>query len=462
MSLPIRRPALAAGSLALALTLAACGGTGTGTGSADPAAPSAESSTADSGPSGEVEVSTLDPRLVLTYDGGVMTLDTGSGEILDDVPLDGYLRVNQAGDGRHVLVTTPDGFQAYDTGLSAVPHGSHDHYYASDPHLSDLTFPAEHAGHAVVHDGVTALFADGTGEVTLLDPSRVTADGVENVGDVITGSWTAPEAHHGVAVPLPGDQLAVTVGTEEERSGVALLDADREQIAATDDCPGVHGEAAAQDDALVFGCENGPVVLAGGAFTKVEVDDEYARSGNLAGSHDSPIVLGDYKVDPDAELERPERVALIDTRDAGLQLVELGASYSFRSLGRGPDGEALVLTTDGALRVIDEETGEEIRRTEVVEPWEEPTEWQEARPALHVSGAIAYVTEPANRQVHAVDISSGEVLRSYDLPHVPDEVTAGTGFAPEHGGDEHEDHAAEDDEHSEGEESSGEHEGHSH
>ena len=79
--------------------------------------------------------------------------------------------------------------------------------------------------------------------------------------------------------------------------------------AETTGCPGVHGEAAAQPtaqgDVVSLGCENGPVVYRDGAFHKVTVAEGYQRSGNQFGSHDSPIVLADYKTDADAEQERP-------------------------------------------------------------------------------------------------------------------------------------------------------------
>ena len=66
--------------------------------------------------------------------------------------------------------------------------------------------------------------------------------------------------------------------------------------------------------------------------------DTYGRVGNQAGSASSAVVLGDYKTDPDAEHERPTRVALVDTRTAQLRLVDLPASYSSRSLARGEFG----------------------------------------------------------------------------------------------------------------------------
>ena len=173
---------------------------------------------------------------------------------------------------------------------------------------------------------------------------------------------------------------------------------------------------------VVLGCEDGLLVVDGDTITKVDSPDDYGRIGNQAGHDESPFVLGDYKSDPDAELERPTKVSITDTRDASLRLVDLPASYSFRSLGRGPQGEALVLGTDGKLHVIDPESGEITRSTQVVDAWEEPTEWQEARPTLHVQDETAYVTDPSTKTLHMVDIASGEVIRSGVLPVVPDEV----------------------------------------
>lgn len=164
------------------------------------------------------------------------------------------------------------------------------------------------------------------------------------------------------------------------------------------------------------------VIFRDGTFTKASVPDPYGRIGNQAGSEDSPIVLGDYKTDPDAELERPERVALVDTRTASVRLVDLGTSYTFRSLGRGLAGEALVLGTDGRLHVIDPESGEIVRRIEVLEPWTEPDEWQAPRPALEVQGGTAFVTDPATDSLYAVDVTSG-AIRSAELPHTPNEIS---------------------------------------
>jgi hypothetical protein len=120
-------------------------------------------------------------------------------------------------------------------------------------------------------------------------------------------------------------------------------------------------------------------------------------------------------------------MSLVNTDSGKLKLVDLGTSYSFRSLGRGPAGEALVLGTDGALHVINPLTGAVTNNIPVVPAWQEPEVWQNPRPTLFVQGATAYVSDPAAKKIHALDLKSGKVVRSAELEHVPDELTGVTG-----------------------------------
>lgn len=412
-----------------ALTLAACG-TGTGTGSSDAGGADTGGTDSVTTTSDRTEVGALSPRIVLAHEGGVTTLDSTDGATLGTAELEGYVRLNPAGDGRHVAVSASDAVTMYDTGLLVQGHGDHFHYYVQDPALTDLSVEAPHPGHVVPHGDRTAIFADGTGAITLIDPASL-GDGQLEVLE-----QTATEApHHGVAVPLADGGLLTTQGTEDARSTVQVLDADGELVAETDDCPGVHGEAAAQPtesgDVISLGCENGSVIYRDGEFHKVAIEGDYQRSGNQKGHPDSPIVLADHKVEaePEGGIERPTEIALIDTRDATMQTVDLGSPYWFRSLDRGPDGEALVLTYDGELNILDPETGEMLHEVPVTGEWTEPEQWQEAGPMMSVADGTAFVVDPAAQTLTMVDIASGETYRELELPVVPHEIQVTTGTA---------------------------------
>lgn len=340
--------------------------------------------------------------LAVTYEGGIHLLDGTTLARGGGVELAGFNRINPAGDDRHIVVSTSAGFEVLD---------------AVGARFTDIAFPGPKPGHVVRHAGRTVLFSDGTGIVTSFDPADLAG------GTPETATYQAAAPHHGVAVELESGELAVTLGTEEQRSGLAILDAGRKEIARNEECPGVHGEATAAGDTLVVGCENGVLIYRDGTLSKVTSPTPYGRIGNQAGSEVSPIVLGDYKKDEHAELERPEQISLIDTEKRTLRLVDLGTSYTFRSLARGPQGEALVLGTDGAVHVIDPVAGKVTRTIDVVEPWQEPIDWQQPRPALFVREGIAYVSDPATKQIHRIDLASGAVTASVTLPDVPNELS---------------------------------------
>ncbi|MEV5187694.1 zinc metallochaperone AztD [Streptomyces werraensis] len=394
MNKSIRVRALTGTALALAVTtvLTACGG----------GSSSASGTTSDGAASATPAVTVRDP-LVATFDGGLYILDGKSLKLAKTIDLPGFNRVNPAGDQDHVVVSTDSGFRVLN---------------ATDQALTDIEYQGPKPGHVVRHAGKTVLFTDGTGEVNVFDPADLSS-GKKPEGR----TYTSAEAHHGVAIELANGELLTTLGTEEKRTGALVLDGNNKEIARNENCPGVHGEAAARNEAVGLGCEDGILIYKDGRFTKIDAPDDYGRIGNQAGSDASPILLGDYKTDPEAELERPTRVSLIDTEKKRLRLVDLGVSYSFRSLGRGPHGEALVLGTDGALRVIDPDSGRIEKKIPVVGEWQEPLDWQQARPTLFVRGHVAYVSEPGKKALHAVDVETGKKITSVTLPKSTNELS---------------------------------------
>lgn len=365
-----------------------------------------------------VEVRVAQQRLAISHDGGVTVVDVTPGtqpRELATIEADGYLRLNPAGDDRHVFVSTNEGFRALDLGAWTEPHDDHAHHYAGDPVLTDRLITASKPGHVVAGEGHVVLFDDGTGEVTTLDTAAA---------ELPTTSTFTLTPHHGIAVPSGHDYLVTTVGDDgKTRTGIAVVDVDGTQLQAFPECPGTHGAAEAHN-AVLFGCTDGALIWNNGATTKVAAPDAYGRIGNQASVPSSPIVLGDYKVDKDADLERPTRVTLIDTATGDLKLVDLGTSYTFRSLGMSESGTPVVLGTDGSLHVLDAAAGTVTRTIPVLGEWEESLEWQDPRPTLLIDGETAYVTDPSTKELFVVDLLTGETTSTLTLSQVPDEVTA--------------------------------------
>lgn len=362
------------------------------------------------------EVSRISPRAIIATEKGITTIDTVSGDVLDATERPGFLRLNHAGDGRHILVTDGNKVLSYDAAVETVPHGDHNHYYAGDPSLTDQSFEAPKAGHVVVNADRTAIFSDGTGIATLLD------EDLKEIGTIETG---AP--HHGVAVPLADGTTLATRGTEEHRDTIALYDADGTKVLAeTHECPGVHGEAVASGERVVFGCEDGPIIFDGGTFHKVKADG-YQRNGNLAGDVHSPVVLADHKTEKDAELERPEKIALIDVDSREVKTVDLGSPYWFRSLARAEDGFGVVLTYDGHLKLIDTEKGEVTADIPAIGEWKEKEEWQEPGPILQVVGNTAFVTDAEKKELVLIDLDAGEEIARHSLDAAPVEMIVADG-----------------------------------
>ncbi|MFK4760591.1 zinc metallochaperone AztD [Microbacterium sp. ZW T5_45] len=396
---PFRRAVLGAAALGAAATLASCA-----------TAPAAPASSSDASPS------EAGPRVAISYEGGILVLDGTTLETVADFESEPFTRLNPAGDDRHVMVTMSEGFQVLDTAAGTT----------DDAALTDLVFEADTPGHVVRHHGKTILYADGTSDTTIFDTADLTESTTLPVVETIEGV----EAHHGVSVLLEDGTFLTTVGNADGRNGIVVTDEDGTEIASSDQCPGVHGEGTAQDEAVVFGCEDGALIYADGEITKLAAPDQpYGRMGNAYVSETSPIIVGDYKNDPDAEGYLLNAVTLIDTAEKSYEVVPLpeGVEYTFRDVARGPGDLAYILAADGSIHVLDPETGEITDEYPVIEPWESPVEWQDAHPAIVVAGDIAYVTEPASNSVHAVDLTTGEVLASTELDVTPNEIAPAAG-----------------------------------
>lgn len=355
-------------------------------------------------------------RVAVSYAGGILVLDGDSLAPVAELASEEFTRLSPAGDDRHVMVTMSEGFQVLDTAAGT----------ADEPALTDVVFEADSPGHVVRHAGKTVLYADGTSDTTIFQ----TADLASTDGTPETKVIPGEEAHHGVSIVLEDGTFLTTVGNADGRTGIVAQDADGAVLAESAECPGVHGEGTAANEAVVFGCEDGALLYVDGEIVKLDAPDQgYGRMGNAYVSESSPIVVGDYNDDQDAEGYLLNAVTLIDTEARTLEVLPLpeGVEYTFRDVARGPEDLAYVLATDGAIHVLDPVSGELVDAFPVISAWDGPVEWQDPHPAIVIAGDIAYVTEPAANAVHAVDLTTGAVVATAELEVTPNEIAVAAG-----------------------------------
>ncbi|MBY4211518.1 hypothetical protein HQO42_08305 [Rhodococcus fascians] len=391
----LRRVSVTALALGAVATLAACSSGTT---------PAAESTAIAAG-----------PRVAVSYEGGLRVLDADTFETVADFDSEEYTRLNLAGDDRNVMVTTSEGFRVLDTAAGTT----------EQPQLTDTVFEAEKPGHVVRHGGKTILYADGTSDTTIFDTAALeSADGLPE-----TESIPGVDAHHGVSIVLEDGTFLTTVGNSNGRTGIEVRDASGAVVAKNDQCPGVHGEGTAGGEMVVFGCENGALIYDKGQITKLDAPDQpYGRTGNAYVSETSPLIVGDYKDDPDAEGSLLHAVTVIDPAAKTLDVVKLpdGAEYTWRGVARGPGDLAYIIGSDGSVHVFDPTTKTFAASYPVIDAWEGPAKYQDAHPGISIAGDTAYVTEPAGNSIHAVDLTTGNVTGSKQLDVTPNEFVVVT------------------------------------
>lgn len=79
------------------------------------------------------------------------------------------------------------------------------------------------------------------------------------------------------------------------------------------------------------------------------------------------------------------------------------------------------------LHVFDPVTGEPVKAIRVAEQWTEPDDGQQPRPTVFAREDAVYVTDPATRQIHLIDLQAGSVTASATLEQAPNELSGAVG-----------------------------------
>ncbi|RRD45469.1 hypothetical protein [Buchananella hordeovulneris] len=353
------------------------------------------------------------PRIVLATPTGIDTRDSQSGQMLSFIRRPLITALSDGGDGSSVIYTETDQFGVFDSGLYLRFDFNGAHYNTDTPLLTKHFYPAPRAGQVTTNLGVLTLFADGTGQAfarpvgSYLNP------------DAAFPPLQAQSPHAGFAVWVGGDFL-LTQGDRSGATGVQVI-RDGQPVGEVVDCPqaqaGAPGAGTDHGHVYVVGCQGAFLIYREGELHRVPLPGPAAaaRLTDLAGSYNSPWVLARVEGDTTPATQ----IALIDTRDDSIKLLEVSSPIGAESLARGPGHEGLALTADGQLLIIDPERAATVDQVPV---FSAPAGGREpAAPLLQAYGEQAFLLSPARDEVVVLDIASRQIkTRIADLDEIID------------------------------------------
>ncbi len=351
-------------------------------------------------------------RLVFTNAGSdahAYVYDLDAGEMLPDLHLDYPAHSLYASPGKRFAVITqrdtganPNQVQFVDAGLFA--HG--DHIDAVDPSLVSLTLSGETPAHYRAVEDQAALFFDGA---TASNRFVLFTDASLEAASIIAAD-SSLAAHHGIAEPR--GEFVLTSNATRDAIEVHELHGDHFHLEETlaEPCTGLHGGGSLEDFAA-FGCDDGVLVVeqtsTGFIASKVTTPLRVTQvSGHHALSQFATFATGNqvmYAVDPVAGTQQE-----IDWSNGA------GATRSQHQIDAHGE-HLLVLDTTGTLHVLEADDWSYKGSVAVL--------GNVTGAQITTSGTedIAYITDPANEAILAVDLETVTLL---------DDERIEPGFAP--------------------------------
>ena len=360
-----------------------------------------------------------------------------------------------------------DRIHIFDGGVFLVEHGDHYDLVTEPVSRHALEIVEEAPIHYVNSHGWTAIFADASGHVILINEHDLT----NSTGDYEPIVLEAGP-QHGAALVMTDDHVVVSTKNPDDPDdplpvGVEVWTFDGEVVydASNSSCPGMHGEAHNEHGAA-FGCVGGVLFLHAhdGEYEHEWIPNppemyEAARIGTVYGHHHLEHFFGSASYRGE-DGWNSDGIWLIDAAAGEMTRVFDDATLAAVI---GNHGETLyLLGADAVLYALDAHDGDIIASVEMVGRSEA------GRPQMIALGEHLFITDPSDGHVLMVDGHSLEVVEEWHVGGAPsslafvgvldaegaphaghddDEMHEEDHDDHEHEEEEHDDHGDEEDDH---------------
>ena len=345
-----------------------------------------------------------------------------------------------------------DRVHIFDGGVFLVKHDDHYDLFVEPVSRHSLEIVEEAPIHYVNSHGWTAIFADASGHVILINEEALTNSRGDYEPIVLEAG-----PQHGAALVISDEHVIVTTKKPDDPDdvlpvGVEVRDFNDRVVydASNRSCPGMHGESHNAHGAA-FGCIGGVLFLHAHdseyehmfIANPPEMRDD-ARIGSLYGHYQLDHFFGSASY-RDENGWASDGIWLIDAGRGTMARVFEGGTLAAVV---GDHGETLfLLGADGVLYALDAHDGDVLASADMVGASEA------GRPAMIAVGEHLFITDPADGHVLMVEGDSLEIVEEWHLGGAPGSLAfvgvVGADDAPHAGHDDDEMH---DEDHDEDEE----------
>ena len=283
-------------------------------------------------------------------------------------------------------------YQFLHAGVWVEDHADHVHPYTEDAVLFDASLEGNKPAHVVSFNDQIAVFNDGDGSV------QVYSAGANKPDEPPAPTYSYQGiAHHGVAIPLANNELAVSYPAKEGDAlptGVKIVnEKGEEQAIITSACEQLHG-AAYGGNTLAFGCVGGVVLydVETKETKEIKLKDSGSRVGTFKFAADSDYFLSNYSIGKEPSKE----VGIINRQTGDMQYVTLPAAYKSALLATKDKGYAL--TEDGYIYEIDFASAKISSKIHAFNAFD----LAEESPSLHGVNGHIFIVMPSYEKVYEV------------------------------------------------------------
>lgn len=412
MKVPVFLPGLLGSVVTLAMTTA-CG-------SAEKR--SAENFSQTRG-AGDIELSRETERLLIV-DGLnpiVRVFDVAEKKVISNFLLSAQASVYTGPSGRfaYAVQSAANQISIIDGSLVFEDHGDHQHYDKFDPILMDQPLYGENPIHFVSHEGYVAAFFDNEGRALMMEEGSL----LQAERKMVQIKTAMP--HHGVALAwansflvtrpevLPGSPRATPVGVD-------VFELNGNPTGETfGPCVSLHGEAVGSD-AVVFGCDDGVLVLrsdSGGlSSTKLinpaSPDATKRRVGTLAAHEKAPYFVGNFGPNLYAEID--VELSTFVYRNAPLDYTQ----FTFNADG----SRLLFLGKNGELAVLDTSSRNILYQGKITSV-ATGLDYGARDPKMAVGKKFVYITSPSSGELVVFSLETFQEMGRFPIEGEPTKLT---------------------------------------